>query len=425
MAANGQKKVMVINCGSSSLKYEVFQMPEQAEPRQGTSSSASARPRDSLAQNSPARRDQARAKSSPTTRTPWLRVGQALVDPETGILPSIDEIDGVGHRVVHGGERFADSVVIDDDGDGRPSRSNIELAPLHNPANLTGIQRGRGACCPASPQVGGLRHRLPPDHAARRLPLRPAAGALRQVPHPPLRLPRHQPPLRGRRAPRAAEAACPRTPTSSPATSATAPRSRPSSTAGRSTPPWASPPRGPDDGHAQRRHRSRHPRLPRGARLQRQGPDQLDAQQEERPARASRASRTTCATSRPRPTQGTTRAPIEALDVYAYRVRKYIGAYVGRTRASVDALVFTGGIGQHGVEMRERICHRLENIGIVHGLRGATRDARLGRRRRVAALLAHRHPRRPDQRGIADSDGHLRAAVHRSLQGNYFVIPGA
>lgn len=55
---------------------------------------------------------------------------------------------------------------------------------------------------------------------------------------------------------------------------------------------------------------------------------------------------------------------IEALEVYAHRVRKYIGAYSAEL-FKVDGLVFTGGVGQHGVRMRERICHRLENIGII------------------------------------------------------------
>jgi acetate kinase len=59
---------------------------------------------------------------------------------------------------------------------------------------------------------------------------------------------------------------------------------------------------------------------------------------------------------------GTQRAQ-EALEVYAYRVRKYVGAYVANL-VKVDALIFTGGIGQFGVKMRERICHRLENLGI-------------------------------------------------------------
>ena len=54
---------------------------------------------------------------------------------------------------------------------------------------------------------------------------------------------------------------------------------------------------------------------------------------------------------------------IEALDTYAYRIRRYIGAYVANL-IKVDMIVFTGGIGQFGVKMRERICSRLENIGI-------------------------------------------------------------
>nr|HPG59435.1 acetate kinase [Candidatus Wallbacteria bacterium] len=54
----------------------------------------------------------------------------------------------------------------------------------------------------------------------------------------------------------------------------------------------------------------------------------------------------------------------EALDVYAHSIRKYIGAYAANI-VKVDVLIFTGGIGQYGVKMRERICHRLENIGIV------------------------------------------------------------
>ena len=54
---------------------------------------------------------------------------------------------------------------------------------------------------------------------------------------------------------------------------------------------------------------------------------------------------------------------VQALEVYAYRVRKYVGAYVANL-VKVDGLVFTGGIGQNGVKMRERICHRLENLGI-------------------------------------------------------------
>jgi acetate kinase len=55
---------------------------------------------------------------------------------------------------------------------------------------------------------------------------------------------------------------------------------------------------------------------------------------------------------------------VDALEVYAHRVRRYIGAYSAELY-KVDAIVFTGGIGQHGARMRERICHHLENLGIV------------------------------------------------------------
>jgi acetate kinase len=55
---------------------------------------------------------------------------------------------------------------------------------------------------------------------------------------------------------------------------------------------------------------------------------------------------------------------VQALDVYAHNIRKYIGAYAANI-VKVDILVFTGGVGQFGVKMRERICHRLENLGIV------------------------------------------------------------
>ncbi|HRZ65032.1 MAG TPA: acetate kinase, partial [Spirochaetia bacterium] len=54
----------------------------------------------------------------------------------------------------------------------------------------------------------------------------------------------------------------------------------------------------------------------------------------------------------------------EALEAYAHRARRYIGAYAAEL-VKLDAIVFTGGVGQYGVAMRERICHRLENIGIV------------------------------------------------------------
>src|SRR5690606_2746923 len=69
-------------------------------------------------------------------------VSAALTDPKVGLISSLSEIAGVGHRVVHGGEKYAESVVIDEHVIAA-IRENIALAPLHNPANLTGIQEAR------------------------------------------------------------------------------------------------------------------------------------------------------------------------------------------------------------------------------------------------------------------------------------------
>ncbi len=76
----------------------------------------------------------------------------ALVDPEHGVIKSVDEIGAVGHRVVHGGEYFANSVLITEEVKDA-LRKCIDLAPLHNPANIIGIE----ACeklMPGVPQIG-------------------------------------------------------------------------------------------------------------------------------------------------------------------------------------------------------------------------------------------------------------------------------
>ena len=77
-------------------------------------------------------------KAMPTHTEAIQYVIDALTNAETGVVKSLDEIGAVGHRVVHGGERFASSVVITEDVKKAIEECN-ELAPLHNPANLIGI----------------------------------------------------------------------------------------------------------------------------------------------------------------------------------------------------------------------------------------------------------------------------------------------
>ena len=91
---------------------------------------------------------------------------KALTDPEHGAIKSMDEIGAVGHRVLHGGEEFTQSTIINDEVK-EVIREYIPLGPLHNPANLHG-HRGLRESHARHASGGRVRYRLPSDHAARR-----------------------------------------------------------------------------------------------------------------------------------------------------------------------------------------------------------------------------------------------------------------
>jgi len=144
-------KTLVVNCGSSSLKYQLFDMTNEKVIAKGLVDRIGLEganlKHDSIGVGRIAVRsgipDQASAIKEMMT---------ALTDKEYGVLKSVDEIDAVGHRVVHGGEKFAHSVVIDD-AVMQTVKECVYLAPLHNPSNIVGIE----ACqklCPGIPQVG-------------------------------------------------------------------------------------------------------------------------------------------------------------------------------------------------------------------------------------------------------------------------------
>ncbi len=133
-------KVLVINCGSSSIKYRLLDMRGETE----------------LARGVIERIGQPAAEIRHTCGNEETQVTEPVADYEAGVrclvrlllqvgepppLNSVEEIEGVGHRVVHGGEQFSDSVVIDDTVV-QAVRGFCELAPLHNPVNLAGIEAG-------------------------------------------------------------------------------------------------------------------------------------------------------------------------------------------------------------------------------------------------------------------------------------------
>lgn len=131
-------KVLVINAGSSSLKYQLMEPETQQVLAKGLCERIGI---DGKFTYKPEGKDPIKAAdvSMPTHAEAIKTVLDALVAPETGVISSMKEIDAVGHRVVHGGEAFAKSVLITDEVMSQ-LRACIPLAPLHNPANITGIE---------------------------------------------------------------------------------------------------------------------------------------------------------------------------------------------------------------------------------------------------------------------------------------------
>ena len=130
-------KVLVINCGSSSLKYQVIDSETEHVLAKGLCERIGI---DGVLTYQPAGQDKIKYEAAmPAHRQAVELVLKQLTNPENGILKSIDEIDAVGHRMVHGGEKFSSSVLIDEEVI-REIDECSALAPLHNPANILGIR---------------------------------------------------------------------------------------------------------------------------------------------------------------------------------------------------------------------------------------------------------------------------------------------
>lgn len=351
------KQILVINCGSSSLKYEVFRMPQRASlgkglvERIGEGSGY-------LAQTSP--RGEIRVEQPiPDHSVAMALVAKALVDEESGIISSLSEIQGVGHRVVHGGEKFASSVAIDEDVM-EALRENVELAPLHNPANIIGIEEIT-RLLPHVGQVGvfdtAFHQTMPPAAYLYGLPREfydkyrirrygfhgtshrfvagRALGLMKRVAENTNLITCHL----GNGA------------------SVTAIESGRSIDTSMGFTPLEGVMMGTRSGDIdpailgfleERGYSSQELQTILNKKSGMLGLSGLsnDLRDLEKAAEA-----------------GNVQAE-ETLEVYAHKVRKYIGAYAAEL-VKVDGLIFTGGIGQHGAKMRARICRRLEHMGIV------------------------------------------------------------
>ena len=143
--------ILVINAGSSSLKYQLLNPETQQVLAKGLCERIGIDGKFTYKAPGKPTVDAADV-AMPTHAEAIQAVLAALVDPLGGVISSMSEIDAVGHRVVHGGETFARSVRIDD----RVMAAleeNVPLAPLHNPANITGIKACTAVMGPGVPQV--------------------------------------------------------------------------------------------------------------------------------------------------------------------------------------------------------------------------------------------------------------------------------
>ena len=132
--------VLVINCGSSSLKYQLINSDTEAVLAKGLCERIGIDGR--LTYQKAGGEKEVTEAAMPTHKEAIQLVLDALTNEKTGAVKSLAEVNAVGHRVVHGGEKFASSVVINDEVLKAIEECN-DLAPLHNPANLIGINACR------------------------------------------------------------------------------------------------------------------------------------------------------------------------------------------------------------------------------------------------------------------------------------------
>ena len=360
------RKILVINCGSSSLKYEVWGMPQRTSLGRGLVERIGEL-KGRISQKTP-RCEYVKDVQVPHHKAAMELVREALTDPEKGVLGSLSEIAGVGHRVVHGGEQYAASVVIDDDVV-KAIEKNVELAPLHNPPNLIGIREAQ-AVLPGTKQVAvfdtsfhqtmppaaylyGLPYELYEKYRIRRYGFhgtshRYVAGRAMEF------LKRH---------PSNTNVITCHLGNGASVTAIEHGRSIDTSMGFTPLEGLMMGTRSGDidpaiiDFLERRGYSSQEVNNMLQKKSGLLGLSGISNDLRDLEAEAAK---------------GNQRA-VQALEVYAYRVRKYVGAYVANL-VKVDGLVFTGGIGQNGVKMRERICHRLENLGIFmdYGLNEST-----------------------------------------------------
>ncbi len=158
-------KILVINAGSSSLKYQLFEMPEGKVLARGLCECIGIEG-GCIKHKRPGKEDHKIAMDLPDHETALSMVLQLLTDPELGVIADVSEIDAVGHRIAHGGEKLKQSCRIDDEVI-QYLYSIVKINPLHGPPAIAGME-GCRKLMPSVPMVGVFDtsfHSTMPDYA--------------------------------------------------------------------------------------------------------------------------------------------------------------------------------------------------------------------------------------------------------------------
>ena len=140
-------KVLVVNCGSSSLKYQVIDSDTEQIEAKGLCERIGLDGR--LVYQPTGGEKEITEAPMPTHSEAIQMVLDALVNPKTGVLKSLDEVEAIGHRVLHGGAKLTESALVNDEVIAAIEEAS-DLGPLHNPANLMGIHEAdarKTECC--------------------------------------------------------------------------------------------------------------------------------------------------------------------------------------------------------------------------------------------------------------------------------------
>ncbi len=355
-------KILVLNCGSSSIKYKFFDMEDESVMASGIAERiGEAQGKLTLKRfpDTPDRSVVVKEEPIPEHKSGMLMIVDLLTDKKHGLVKDASEISAVGHRVVHGGERFRETVLIDDQVI-KAIEETIPLAPLHNPANLIGIRVAQ-ALIPKAPQVAifdtAFHQTMPPQAYHYSLPYEyyEELGVRRYGFHGTSHryVAKEAARLMGRPL---AELNLMTIHLGSGASTCAIEKGRSVDTSMGMT-PVAGIIMGTRSGN-----------IDPGiifylAKSKGMTIEDLDHVLTHESGLKGICGFNDMRDIHKKATEGDRRAQL-ALDMFVYRIKKYIGNYLA-ILGHLDGIVFTAGIGEHDVEIRKRCCENLERLGIV------------------------------------------------------------